>query len=71
MQFYCKADFHHEGFGFVLLERGSREKKKNKPSSVFHFLDAKIPAQLSRSIVEARVLNSIFTHSQHMAVTIH
>lgn len=67
-QFYREADFHHEGFGLVLLERRSRGKKK---ASVFHFLDAKIPAQLSHSIVEARVLNSIFAHSQHMAVTIH
>ena len=70
MQFYCEADFHPEGFGFVLLERRTRRGKKNY-SSVFCFLDAKIPAQPSRGVVETRVLNSIFAHSQHMAVTIH
>lgn len=70
MQFYCEADFHPEGFGFVLLERRARRKKKKHPS-VFCFLDAKIPAQPSRSVVETRVLNSIFAYSEHMAVTIH
>lgn len=69
MQFYCEADFHPHGLGFVLLERTTR--KKNKNPSVFRFLDAQIPAQPSRGGVETRVLSFIFAHSQHMAVTIH
>lgn len=67
----ARPTFTLKAFEFVLLERRTRRRRRKKIPPVFPSLDAKIPAQPSRSIVETRVLSSILAHPQHMAVTIH